>query len=58
MPAASLDLGIGIDKGDAEPRRQPAPDGGFARPHHADEHDQPLAEGSDDVGLGRWTCAG
>ena len=35
-----LDLGIGVEKRQPQPRRQPPPDGGFAGAHHADQHDR------------------
>ncbi len=41
--AGALDLGVGIDERQAEPRRQPPPDGRLARPHQPDEDDRPHA---------------
>ena len=46
-----LDLGVGIDEGDAEALRQPAADRGLARPHHADEHDRTPPERREQRGL-------
>ena len=40
MPAALLDLGVGIDERQAEPGGQPAADRGLAGAHHADQHDR------------------
>ena len=44
MPAALLDLGVGVDEGKAEPGGEPAADGRLAGAHHADEHDRRAAE--------------
>ena len=35
-----LDLGIGIEKRQPQPRRQPPSDGGLAGTHHAHQHDR------------------
>ena len=40
-----LDLGIGVDKGEVEPVRQPPAHGGLARAHQPDQHDAARAEG-------------
>jgi hypothetical protein len=39
-----LDLGIGVDERQPEPRRQTLADRALARAHHADEHDGALAK--------------
>ena len=38
-PGGGLDLGIGVEKRQPQPRRQSATDGGLAGSHHADHHD-------------------
>src|SRR4029077_11651741 len=48
-PATALETGV--EKRQPQPRRQPAADGGFARPHHADQHDRPRSQGGRDLGL-------
>ena len=37
-----LDLGIGIDEGQAQTLREAAADGGFAGPHQANQDDRPI----------------
>jgi hypothetical protein len=41
-PRRMGDLLIGIDEGQAEARGKAAADGGFANPHHADQHNRPV----------------
>jgi hypothetical protein len=51
-----LDFNVGIGEGQAEPLRQLAPNGGFAGAHHADQHQRPIAKGSNHPGI-RFGCA-
>ena len=39
-PRRRLDLAVGVDEGQAEPLRQPPPDGRLARAHQPDERDR------------------
>ncbi len=50
IPAASLDLVVGIGERQPQARGQPAPDRALARAHHAHEHDRPLAKRLSDRG--------
>ena len=51
-----LDLGVGIHEMQIQPRREPPPDGGLARAHHADQHDRaPPSAGRDGAS---WGSAG
>ena len=49
--AGSLDdLLVDVDKGQAEPDREPASDRRFARAHHADKDDRPASQALDEPG--------
>ena len=43
-PGRLFDFRVGVNERNAEPRGQPAADGGFAYAHHADQHDRAAAE--------------
>ena len=53
-----LDLGIGVEKRQPQPRRQPPSDGGFAGAHHPHQHDRPRPQRGRDLGLGGYGGAG
>jgi len=53
-----LDLGIGVEKRQPQPRRQPPPDGRLARPHHAHQHDRTRSQRRKDFGLRGRTSRG
>ena len=58
-PGRGLDLGIGVEKRQPQPRRQPPPDGGLAGAHHAHQHDRARSQRRGDLGLlGALAAAG
>ena len=55
-PGRRLDLQIGVEKRQPQPRRQPPSDGGFAGAHHAHKHDRTRSQRRRYLGL--LGCAG
>ncbi len=57
-----LDFGIGVQKRQPQPRRQPPSDGGFAGPHHPHQHDRTRSQRRGNFGVlgcagaGRYGC--
>src|SRR5260221_6189826 len=56
---SAFDFSIGINEWNPEPGGKPSADRGFARAHHADEHNRPAAERADHYqAIFRWFLNG